>query len=348
MEMGAGTRLIAVLLLVQCTAGLTAGSWRTGVFSLESTSLVSQEGRLLSEQYSRMILDVLTAAEYRELSAPLQSYAASRAQHQEFIDAARSHHQMTNRQNDNFFRDRAVERAAFPKISEAGKLPDRLELSLRTFNDTISFGDLSRMYFTSIDYRLDEIIGSSLVREGRGYRLHIFHYLSHEQQTETLLFIYLEPGSLPDKQTLKDALFFFSSPEPERARIPALPAADETPPMIRTIPSGASVSGASGLYGISLNGYSSQYLFDPKIEGITELRMTPQWELKINSVSRRSDQFYRSLASLMLSVPITFLAHDAASQSTAGQMVFLSAASVNVALTVKTLIDLFRYTNYLQ
>ncbi len=345
MEMGAGKLIILILVLQVSLLG--AETWSTGLIPMDSSSVVTQEGELLADQYASQIKNRLFSSDHRVLHADNRAYASERFLRRSLIAAARSHHQHVSRQNEIFLSGRLVERNILQVPDEGYEPPREMPLSVKEIPPTISFSDDLAAYLACLEFQLDEIIGSSFFPEGDGYRLHIFQYYRGEEEMETLLFEFIVPGELLDPLVLEGSLgVFVSSRDTSRPLISLPPAADEPP--LRTIPSGVNISGSSVLYGITKPGYAPQYLFSPPRDQVTEVLLTPAWAVEIYSSSMRSDNFYRSLAGLMLSVPAAFLAYDAAGNSLPGQLFFQAAVGMNITLAIRTLIDLFRYTNYLQ
>ena len=150
----------------------------------------------------------------------------------------------------------------------------------------------------------------------------------------------IEPGNPPESYALPGF-----SPEQESPRRPeALPL--DTAPPVRTIPTYHELIGAGTLYGVVSPGYQDAYFSKPASGSVKELLLTPDWVDDIDSQRMRADRFYRSLAGLMISIPLTVIASDM-TDSEAGTLFFHTAVSLNITAAVSTLIDLFRYTNYL-
>ena len=101
------------------------------------------------------------------------------------------------------------------------------------------------------------------------------------------------------------------------------------------------------MYHIARDGYADSY-FIARSESaeMRELSLTPAWKADIYPIQRSADDFYRSLAGFMLSLPAGFLTYGIAQDNPDAMVLFYGSVGLSVTAAVKSLIDLFGYTNY--
>ncbi len=342
MELGAGKRFILLTCLF-IQSMLFGESWQVGVIPPDPTLLAELEHRLISEEFVRRSRDYFSQSLLRKMeSSHMQRYLQSLILSQE-ISILKKHHQETLRYNEQFFIDQEMTRKPIsieipPPEVEQNQIPADIR-----FLDDYTWElqeDLRGLHLITLDEKLDELVIIDLFEHESLLYMSHYSYLIGAETLHILASQVIEPGSPVEPFTLPG---FIQSKKPHKGT-ESLQL--DTLPLIRTIPSGASLIGTGSLYGVIREGYEHQYLLSGGNGELQELLLIPNWVNTIDSQRMRADRFYRSLAGFMLSLPLTIITADM-TDTDGGTLMFHAAAALNITAAVSTLIDLFKYTNYL-
>jgi len=348
MELGTFLRKAAVALLLLCTASvLSAGdySWTVGVMPADISALTSEADLLAAQQWEESLLRRIDKSHERILTQQERDYLARRYEQACRKDYYDGHHSDVTRLNEQLFT------RGTPPVRPDAQVPDcrhdpsaSVDISMVKLDEAVRFDQQTAAFLLMIEAGIDELIGLSVDRGYHGkYEMHVYRFY-RGTEGETLYYGEYAVSELSDYSRLYGQLDQFLL-RPEAEAHPVSP--ESRSAMIRAFPPGAVISGSGDVYHIAREGYSDSYLIarrDPA--GMQELHLTPAWKADIYPIHRSADEFYRSLAGFMLSLPVGFLTYGIAQDNPDAMVLFYGSVGLSVTTAVKSLIDLFGYTNY--
>ena len=347
MELGNLPRKAVVLLLLCAASMLSAADyrWTVGVMPADISGLTSESDLLAAQQWEEVILQRITRSHERKLTQQERDYVARQYEQECQKEYVEAHHAEVTRLNDLLFSRRTPpERGTVQPPECRYDPPGAVEIDVVKLDATVRFDQQISAYLTMIEAGIDELIGLSVDRGYHGmYEMHVYRFL-RGMEGETVHYGEYALSQLSDYSRLQGNLDQFVL-QPEAPRQPDLPESKSA--MIRTFPPGARISGTGDVYHLAMDGYADSYLIARREPAeMRELSLTPAWKADIYPLQRSADDFYRSLAGFMLSLPAGFLTYGIAQDNPDAQVLFYGSVGLSVTAAVKSLIDLFGYTNY--